>query len=90
MQKINPNRDVTYGGGGGLDILLLLSTLVDFGSPCGNSAFPGARNCIDGRRTSSVKSAAIAFGFATALRLGGATKAETFSTAGLEAGETWV
>ena len=79
--------EATYGGGGGLDILLLLSLLINFGSPWGNSAFEGARNCIDGLRTSSFKFPGRGFGFATVLRLGNPTETVSFSTTGLEAGE---
>jgi hypothetical protein len=88
--KTSTTEMATYGGGGGLDILLLLSLLISFGSPWGNSALEGARNCIDGRRTSSFKSAGMAFGFATELRLGDATKAVGFSTVGLDAGEALI
>jgi hypothetical protein len=80
-------KDDTYGGGGGLDILLLLSLLVNFGSPWGNSAFIGARNCIDGRRTSSFKVPGAASSFAAVLRLGNDTEVVASSVAGLDAGE---
>ena len=87
MSELLRNCGYTYGGGGGLDILLLLSLLINFGSPWGNAAFVGARNCIDGLRTSSFKSLGMAFGFAAVLRLGSATEAVAFSAAGLDAGE---
>jgi len=80
----NPNRDATYGGGGGLDILLLLSLLINFGSPWGNSVFVGARNCIDGRRTSSFKSLGT---FDNELRFCSTTEAVTFFAVGLNVGE---
>ena len=89
-EEKNSRRDLTYGGGGGLDILLLLSLLINFGSPWGSSAFVGARNCIEGRRTSSFKFSGTALGFATVLRLGNTTEAVAYSTTGFDAVEALI